>query len=961
MPFTEGADETGGLARSIEVLKQGAAAMDGQRWVKSSASAVIGELQGASSLQEFADRCLSGLVPLLRGGVAGFYVFEEETGQLRRTGSYGLSSEARTAAAFGLGEGLIGQCARERKPLTLTSLPSDYLRIVSGLGSAAPVHVLASPLLSKNALLGVVETATFHPFDARENALLAELMPLVAMSLEVLQRNLRTHELLGQTQEQARKLAEQTDELTHSQKELRETERFFRSVLELAPDGLMVVDATGVIRLANARCEQLFGHTSNELIGQPVEVLVPVDVRPGHAAMRETFHRSPVAREMGPDRELRGLRKDGSEFPIEIGLSPLPARGSEGRHVAVSIRDVTERKEQEKALKLAKTKAEDATQTKSLFLANMSHEIRTPMNAILNMTGLALESDLAPKPRQFVSVAHSSAKNLLGILNDILDFSKIEADKLHLEDVPFSLREVLEEVTETFRSVVIQKHVELITHALPNVPDRLRGDALRFRQVLTNLIGNAFKFTDNGEVLVRVEAVAESDEQTAPGAVFLRVSVVDTGIGISAEQQAGLFQSFTQADSSTTRKYGGTGLGLVISRKLARLMGGDLTVESTPGKGTAFCFTARLGVEAQSQSADRVAPPGVAGRSVLIVEDTETSRELLETLLRSWSIPPVSVSTAEEGLALLETRNGKGGSDPFGLVVLDWMLPGMNGIDAAARIRAREETRTLPIVLVSAYAGKEEEARCAELGVNVFLPKPITASSLFDAVVEAQGARTHTVSRALDAPLEREFDARVLLAEDNEANQMVASEILSRLGIELDIAGNGREALEMVRAAPDAYDAVLMDMQMPEMDGLTATRALRGERYDRPIIAMTANAMKTDLDACLAAGMNDHITKPIERRALLHTLRRWLPQRQRPAENVDPGATRSESAGSRDPAGAGVLASPNLEGIDVAGSLKRLGLEFESFQRLLVRFADGQGATLDALGAAVATGDSAAV
>jgi two-component system, sensor histidine kinase and response regulator len=961
VPFTEGADETGGLARSIEVLKQGAAAMDEQRWVKSSASALIGELQGANSLEEFADRCLSGLVPLLRGGVAGFYVFEEETGQLRRTGSYGLSSEAHTAAAFGLGEGLVGQCARERKPLTLTSLPSDYLRIVSGLGMAAPVQVLASPLLSKNALLGVVETATFHPFDARENALLAELMPLVAMSLEVLQRNLRTHELLGQTQEQARKLAEQTDELTHSQKELRETERFFRSVLELAPDGLMVVDATGVIRLANARCEQLFGHTSYELIGQPVEVLVPVDVRPGHAAMRETFHRSPVAREMGPDRELRGLRKDGSEFPIEIGLSPLPARGSEGRHVAVSIRDVTERKDQEKALRLAKTKAEDATQTKSMFLANMSHEIRTPMNAILNMTGLALESDLAPKPRQFVSVAHSSAKNLLGILNDILDFSKIEADKLQLEDVRFSLREVLEEVTETFRSVVIQKHVELITHALPNVPDSLRGDALRFRQVLTNLIGNAFKFTDKGEVLVRVEAVVESGEQTAPGDVFLRVRVVDTGIGISAEQQARLFQSFTQADSSTTRKYGGTGLGLVISRKLARLMGGDLTVESTPGKGTAFSFTARLGVEAQPQTPDRVAPAGVAGRSVLIVEDTETSRELLETLLRSWSIPPVSVSTAEEGLALLETRNGKGGRDPFGLVVLDWMLPGMNGIDAAARIRAREETRTLPIVLVSAYAGKEEEARCAELGVNVFLPKPITASSLFDAVVEAQGARTHAVSRALDAPLERDFDARVLLAEDNEANQMVASEILSRLGIELDIAGNGREALEMVRAAPDAYDAVLMDMQMPEMDGLTATQALRGERYDLPIIAMTANAMKTDLDACLAAGMNDHITKPIERRALLHTLRRWLPQRQRPRENVDPGATRSESADSRDPAGAGVLASRNLEGIDVAGSLKRLGLEFESFQRMLVRFADGQGATLDALRTAVASSDSAAV
>ena len=682
-------------------------------------------------------------------------------------------------------------------------------------------------------------------------------------------------------------------------------------------------------------------------------MLVPADLRPGHGALRESFHRAPAARSMGANRELRALRRDGSEFPVEIGLSPLPARGSEGAQVAVSIRDVTERKEQERALKLAKAKAEEATETKSMFLANMSHEIRTPMNAILNMTGLALEADLPPKPHQFINVAHSSARNLLGILNDILDFSKIEADKLQLESAPFSLREVLEEVTDTFRSVVIQKHVELITHALPKVPDRLRGDALRFRQVVTNLISNAFKFTEKGEVLVKVESVADAGEAATPGEVFLRVSVSDTGIGISPEQQARLFQSFSQADSSTTRKYGGTGLGLVISRRLARLMDGDLTVESTPGKGTTFVFTARLGVEAQPEAPSRVAPAAVAERPVLIVEDTETSRDLLETLLRSWSISPVSVATAEEGLALLERRNRKGGSDPFGLVVLDWMLPGMNGLDAAERIRARDETRTLPIVLISAYAGKEEEARCAELGVNVFLPKPITASSMFDAVVEAQGARVHAIRRALDAPLEREFDARVLLAEDNEANQMVASEILGRLGIELDIANNGREALEMVRSGRGKYVAVLMDVQMPEMDGLAATRAMRSDPAlrDLPIIAMTANAMKSDLDACLAAGMNDHITKPIERKALLQTLRRWLPARQGAFGDLLRRPRRPRR--SRDH-------GPTLEGIDVAGSLERLGLELATFQRMLVRFADGQGASLDALRAAVASGDPAA-
>ncbi len=474
-------------------------------------------------------------------------------------------------------------------------------------------------------------------------------------------------------------------------------------------------------------------------------------------------------------------------------------------------------------------------------------------------------------------------------------------------------------------------------------------------------MSNAFKFTEKGEVVLRVETASAEGEEAPTGEVALRVSVRDTGIGISEEQQERLFQSFTQADSSTTRKYGGTGLGLVISRRLARLMGGDLTLESAPGVGTTFFFTARFGVQAQPAAdarATRKAPAGVAERPVLIVEDTDTSRELLETLLRSWSIPPVSVATAEEGLELLELRNRKGGRDPFGLVLLDWMLPGMNGLDAAERIRAREETRTLPIVLISAYAGKEEEARCAALGVNVFLPKPITASSLFDAVVEAEGAKVHTVRRALDAPLEREFDVRALLAEDNEANQMVATELLSRLGVELDIAENGRVAVEMVQAAPGRYAAILMDMQMPEMDGIAATRALRADPAlrDLPIIAMTANAMKADLDACLAAGMNDHVTKPIDRKALLQTLKKWLPARTRSVAEATPSAS---GPGAPVAAALPTEGEPLLEGIDVAGALERLGLEFDSLKRMLVRFRDGQEPTLDALRAAVAAGDAA--
>ncbi|MSS72785.1 MAG: response regulator [Candidatus Latescibacteria bacterium] len=637
---------------------------------------------------------------------------------------------------------------------------------------------------------------------------------------------------------------------------------------------------------------------------------------------------------MGAGRELWALTKDGREIPIETSLSPIET--DEGVMVISAIRDVTERKQAEAAILEARDIAEAASQAKADFLANMSHEIRTPMNAIIGMAHLALRTHLDPKQKDYLEKIQRSGQHLLGIINDILDFSKIEAGKLDVETVDFELDKVLDNLGSLIGDKATAKGLELIFDVDPDLPNNLLGDPLRAGQVLINYANNAVKFTERGEVIVRIRKVEETDAD-----LLVRFEVQDTGIGLTPEQQARLFQAFQQADTSTTRKYGGTGLGLAISKKLAVLMGGDVGVESEHGKGSTFWFTARLG-KGTAKKKVLLPSPDLRNRRMLVVEDNPQARQILTEMLHSMSFRVEDVDTGEKALSAVSEADTLG--DPFDIVFLDWRLPGIDGIETARRVAAQSLKRQPHRIMVTAY-GREEVFREAEnAGIEIVLVNPVNPSILFDAAVRALGGTLAEDGESISArgggttagDLESIRGARILLIEDNDLNQQVAMELLTESGLVPELAENGEVALRMVREKP--YDAVLMDMQMPVMDGVTATQEIRkdGRFAKLPILAMTANAMAGDRDRCLEAGMNDHVAKPIDPDVLFATLLRWIPSRKGPASpKVPPAAPSPGAAASDDPLTA-------IPGLDVQSGMKRVLNKRPSYENLLRKFIAGQ-------------------
>ena len=759
-------------------------------------------------------------------------------------------------------------------------------------------------------------------------------------------------------------------------------------IFETAEFGILLLRNRTIVR-ANAAMDAIFGYESGGMIGQTTASWYVTDT--DNQAMVAGYEK--MWRGEMNNQEMPLYRKDRSSTFYARMCGRAIDRSDPTRGTVWMIEDISIRKQQEVELKIARDKAQEAAQTKSDFLANMSHEIRTPMNAIIGLSNLVQKTELNPRQRDYVQKIHQSGKHLLGIINDILDFSKIEAGKLTVEKIDFSLQSVLDNVLTLVAEKAHAKGLELIFNIAADVPQRLVGDALRLSQILINYANNSVKFTDKGQIEIVLRVNERKDDE-----LQLYCAVRDTGIGLTPDQIKLMFQSFQQADSSTTRKYGGTGLGLSIAKKLAELMNGTVGVESVAGEGSTFWFTGWVGVSHQAPHY-RNPVHNLRAKRILVIDDNEAASIVLVDLLEHMGLEVMAAASGEAALECIQQQAVVG--KPFELLLIDWQLSGIDGVETARRIKELN----IPLahmVMVTGYDTDSLLPMAAAIGINQVLLKPVNPAKLAEALMSfyANDAQPHSLGlepqgKSLLELVSSIAGSNILLVEDNEINQLVATELLAEGNVTVEVANNGKEALDMILARPTHWDVVLMDMQMPVMDGVTATIEVRKtiSAEQLPIVAMTANAMVQDKEKCMAAGMQDFVTKPIDPDILWETLLRVIRPKAKIQETIvltkvsqiGSNATVSSSAVvvanlNATNAAASVLAKATvatpsvltpvvpvvieqfvlptgIQGLDSALGLRRVSGKIVLYETILRKYIAGQATVVDELRAAVENQD----
>ena len=749
----------------------------------------------------------------------------------------------------------------------------------------------------------------------------------------------------------AREAAEITSDLVVKQFE--QTERMLyrfqaadaerQAVLDAATQlSIITTDLDGTIQLFSKGAATLLGYNSAEMINKRNILTLHLSNELDHYGKKvsgisgSSLHDMKVFDQFVKQKHSRAQEwlyvcKDGTHLPVSLSVTSL--YNPDGRIVGYlfTAMDKTLQKQLEWELIQAKESAEAANASRGDFLARMSHEIRTPMNGIIGMASLLQKTALDPKQHNYADKLLGSANTLLRLINDILDFSKIDAGKLQLEEIPFNLEDILGNIANVVGMLAEKKGLEFLFKIDPQVPYNLLGDPLRLGQVLMNLASNAVKFTEQGEIVISVALEERLQDELA-----FRFSVRDSGIGLQQEQIQALFSAFSQADDSITRKYGGTGLGLAICKQLTELMGGTIWIESEPGKGSEFIFTAKLRLSEITQERGPKSPEFLQGLRALVVDDNEAARDVLTSMLKSWKIDVDTAVDGKSALSCLEQATQQ--RHPYDLVLLDWIMPGIDGIETARRIRANTSFAKVPAMLMVTANGREEAyLEADEVGLQGFLLKPVYASVMYDTLLDILGIERVSGSLTIKqqtptTDLKNIQGAHILLVDDNSINQEVANAFLIDVGMVVTIASNGQECLTALQHG--SFDLVFMDIQMPGMDGLEATRRIRqnSQYKDLPIIAMTAHAMSGDKNKSLAAGMNDHITKPIDQAVLYQTLKEWIPEKQRAPHAEIPHKAASPTSKT------GNAALPVLPGIDQMEALKVLNNNEQLFVKMLYDF-----------------------